>query len=473
VTSSVVIIGGGIAGLSAAWELTGGAQPTSTPSRVELIEASPTCGGAIQTTTFDEQVIDLGADGFLARRPEVTQLVNELGLQDRLEPISASEAWIYLDGALRAIPHGFVLGVPTSSQQLRELAGLSPKAYRQARRDERRPRRLHVGDDATIGEIVRAKLGDEIALRVVEPMIGGIQAGRIDELSAQSVFPALWQAARAGGSLQRAIGAQGPALPGPRAEVVAGPAFFTLTTGVGSLAHELVRQLTARGVVFRTSTVATAIRRTPSDRRPLQVDTDTTTTPADAVIVATPAHIAGQLIKGEVKELLSPITTASAAMVTLSFERSTLRLPETGTGILVPLHTPWHRGESMMITAVTFLDRKWPHLHRSDRVVLRAHVGRSDDLRHHELSDDELITRVLSELDTLMGPVGPPRASRVQRWPGGLPQYRVGHEQRVSRAREIAEAESLFLAGNAYDGVGIPASVGSGRAAARAALAHK
>jgi oxygen-dependent protoporphyrinogen oxidase len=470
VQRSLVVIGGGIAGLAAAWELSGGATgPTISTPRIELIEASDRLGGGIAVTDFAGYTMDLGADGFLARRPEATTLARELGLGDRLEPISASGAWLWLDGQLRAIPAGMVLGVPVTREQVRALEGLSRGAKMAAWRDWYRPRKLAIDGDTTIGAIVRAKLGDELALRVVEPMIGGIQAGRIDDLSARSVFPALLEAAARGGSLMRALAPTGPVNPGPRATTSDGPAFFTLTSGVGSLADELRTQLVARGVLVRTATPVRAIRRTPNERHRLHVDTDTTTTPADAVIVATPAPIAAQLI-GEELSSLARIDAASASMVSFVFASDAIPLPATGTGVLVPLSTPFHSGDSMMITAVTFLDRKWPHLRRDERVLVRVHVGRSDDQRHLALSDEELTGRIARELALLFPGVGHPLASRVQRWRNGLPQYRVGHEELVAAARASATPLGIHLAGNAYDGVGIPASIGSGRRAAIDAL---
>jgi oxygen-dependent protoporphyrinogen oxidase len=153
-------------------------------------------------------------------------------------------------------------------------------------------------------------------------------------------------------------------------------------------------------------------------------------------------------------------------MITFVFDERDTTLPPTGTGVLIPLATVW-RDDIMMTTAVTFLDRKWEHLRRDGEILLRAHVGRIDDRRSEVLNDDALIERVRSELATVLGRVGTPTAVRVQRWPQGLPQYYVGHNQVVARARHALSPYAIRLAGSAYDGVGIPASIGSGRRAAR------
>jgi oxygen-dependent protoporphyrinogen oxidase len=472
---SVVIVGGGVSGLAAAWELTGGAQgPNDDTPRVEVIEASDHLGGALVTANFAGRTIDLGADGFLARRPEAEALVRELGLGDQLEPINASGASIWLNGALDRLPEGLVLGIPAHSKTLKSLKGLSWKARLAARRDEWWPRRLLVGDDATIGTIARTKLGRELTYQFIEPMIGGIQAGRIDDLSAKSVFPPLLEAARKGGSLMKAIRPSGPVNPGPAAETVgSGPAFYSLLGGVGSLPVELARQLRERGVELRTGIAVSAVRRTPSSTYPWEVDTETTSTPANAVIFATPATEVAKLVGAldPSLEALGAIPSAGAAMVTFDLARDEITLPESGTGVLVPLGTRWSGEGTMMVTAITFLDRKWPRLKRDEDVVLRAHVGRIDDDRWTRMSDEELTNRVASELEVLLPKFGTARETRVQRWPRGLPQYYLGHDVLVASAKQAAAKLNIALAGSAYDGVGIPASIGSGRRGAREVIA--
>lgn len=470
---SIVVVGGGISGLSAAWELSGGANgPGDTTPRVELIEDGAVVGGSLATTQFAGRTIDLGADGFLARRPEAVGLVRELGRGDELEAIDGSGASLWLRGALDQLPTGLVLGIPTSSGQLRNVRGLSWRARLGAQRDEHAPVRMKIGDDATIGDIVRTKLGRELCYQFVEPMLGGIQAGRIDELSAKSVFPALLEAARKGGSLMRAMRASGPVTPGPSSPSTAGgPIFYSLLEGVGSLPLEIARQLRERGVVIRTGVAVTALRRTPSGNYPWEVDTYATTTPADAVVMATPATVTARLLGAHDPALsyLSKVRSAGAAMITFSVARHAVTLPANGTGILVPLATPWSGEGTMMTTAVTFLDRKWPRLRREDDVLLRVHVGRIDDPRWAEMSDEQLVARAGAELHVLTSAAAPLDAL-VQRWPDELPQYYVGHESMVKRARAAASAIGVTLCGSSYDGVGIPASVGSGRRAGLDAL---
>ncbi|MDE3007523.1 MAG: protoporphyrinogen oxidase [Acidobacteriota bacterium] len=466
--ASVVVVGAGVSGLAVAWELSGGVDgPNDHTPRVEVLDVAERVGGSLSATDFAGRRVDLGPDGFLARRPEAVELVRELGLENDLVAIGAAGATIFLRGALYPLPAGLALGIPTTLAQVRAVPGLTWRARLAAARDLLVPRRLEVGDDASVGAIVRAKLGRELTYRFIEPMVGGIQAGRVDALSAKSVYPGLLEAARKGGSLMKALRAPSPPTsPAPDAPT---PVFYSLHGGLGSLPVTLRAQLEARGVVVRTGVGVNALRRTPVGTYPVEVDTATTTTPANAVIVATPAHVAGALLGRFHEDLaaLAHVDSAGAAMVTFSLAPTAL---PPGTGVLVPLQTPWRDGESMMVTALTFLDRKWPYLAREHDVLVRAHVGRVDDDRWTRMSDEELTARVYDELSTLLGGVGVALETRVQRWPTSLPQYYVGHDVMVRRARDAARPLGVELAGMTYDGVGVPASIGSGRRAARAVL---
>ncbi len=461
---SVVIVGGGIAGLAAAFELSGGASPRDDAPRIELIESDATLGGPLTTVEWRGRHLDLGPDGFLARRPEALALLRDLGLENELEYVDASGASLFLRGALRPLPEDSVMGIPRSSTSMRDMGGLSTSAVFAVRRDERLPRRQRVGDDASIGEIVRRAWGDEVAYRIVEPMIGGIQAGRIDQLSARSVFPPLLEAARRGGSLLRALASLSPS------STSTTPSFASLERGLGSLPVRLADVLRERGVEVRTGHSVETVRETPGEY-PLAVETASTVTPAHAVILATPAPTSARLVNSltDGAAELSTIDSASAAMISLLYTAEDLTLPPQGTGVLIPLDTPFS-GDTHLVTALTFLDRKWPHLRRDGEVLIRAHVGRIDDHRGEQMSDDALLERVVAEVATVLGARGTPLDSFVQRWPRGLPQYYVGHAERVTHARIALEPFGILLAGSPYDGVGIPASIGSGRRAAQQVL---
>ena len=457
---SVVLVGGGITALAAAYELSGGvAGPNQNTPRIEIIEAVPQLGGPLQTTTFGDRLIDLGPDGFLATRAEGVQLARDIGIEEDLVPIASSGASIFLHGALHELPKGLMLGVPTDRKQVEGISGLSKKARKAAKRDWKSPRKLRVGDDISIGSILANKLGDELAYQLIEPMIGGIQAGRINDLSARSVFPALYNAAKQGGSLMKNLAGLMPANPS------AAPVFMSLRQGVGSFPHVLEALLRERGVIIRTNTPVTRIRAVGSGIYQWEVDTENTTTSANAVIMATPASVTGRLTAtlGEALSKLQSVRLAPTAMITFEVATESLHLPEHGTGILVPLHSKWTGRDSLLTTAITFLDRKWPNLQRPDTSLLRVHVGRSDDQRYTKYDDEELSERILKELAFILGESPTPLQTVTWRSDGGLPQYAVGHERLVTAARALSEPLNMFLAGNSYDGVGIPASIGSGR----------
>ncbi len=298
----------------------------------------------------------LGADGFLARRPEAVELIAELGLSSELEAIDASGASIWLRGALHELPTGLVLGIPTSSGQLAEVKGLSMRARLEAARDQRWPVHMNVGDDATIGDIVRTKLGRELAYQFIEPMVGGIQAGRIDQLSAKSIFPALLRAAQKGGSLMKALRTSRVSAP-----ETSGPLFNSLVDGVGSLPLKLADSC---AIVESSCAPASRSPRYVARRRatiPGKWTRPSTTTPADVVVLATPAPTVARLLGSldPALERLSSVASAGAAIITFRVPRDAISLPTSRYCVLVPLGTPWTGEGSMMVTALTFLDRKW------------------------------------------------------------------------------------------------------------------
>jgi protoporphyrinogen/coproporphyrinogen III oxidase len=459
------VVGAGLAGLVAAFELTGGVDgPGPSTPRVTILEATDRVGGALQTTTLQGACLDLGADGFLATRPEGVALVRDLGHADQLLPVGASGASIYLDGRVAALPKGLVLGVPTSPRLVRHLA-LSARARRGLWRDWWWPHRLDLDEDPTLGAILRGKFNDAVVDELIEPMIGGIQAGRVDDLSAEEIFPALVAAARRGGSLQRALRPPTPTAP-------SGPVFYSLRDGLGSLPHLLLATLQHRGVHVQLHTTVTAIRSTPAGQRRLEVDTASETYGADAVVVATAGSVAGRLVGPSTPEAveLTTMRYAGAVMVTFALALDEQVLPP-GTGVLVPLQTPSaQHPDTLLATAITFLDRKWHRDQPAETVFLRVHAGRIDDQRAHALTDEQLTARLYDDLTQVIGPLPPALATVVQRWPMALPQYEPGHAGRVARVRSALQPRRIALTGLTYDGVGVPATIGASRRVGREVL---
>jgi oxygen-dependent protoporphyrinogen oxidase len=468
VTGDVVVVGGGVAGLAAAHELTtaaGGAV-----SSVTVLEAAGAVGGKLRTARLGDRDVDVGPDGFLARRPEASALIDELGAADRLQPVAAQGAWVLARGRRRRLPSGLALGVPTrlGAREAIGLLGLRGALRASVDLVAPRPARRRPLPDRAIGPLVEDKLGHAVVDVLVDPLVGGIHAGRVKDLSAAAVFPPLLPAAQGRGSLMRALQRNGTT------STDAGPAFLTLRDGLGSLATLLATSLGARGVALETGRAAHALRRGVPGARRWVVETDAGDLEADAVVLATPAAVTGGLLGGldpDAAALAAAIDAASVAVVTLVLDPGDAAVPDGGTGILVPVGAKGPDGP-FLVTAVSFLDRKWPHLARDGDVLLRASVGRIDDRRFEELDDPALVDRVVAELDALLGGAGAPRSWHVARWPSAFPQYRVNHLVRVDGIEAAATAlGGVAVAGCAYRGVGVPACVASGRAAARAVRA--
>jgi oxygen-dependent protoporphyrinogen oxidase len=477
--SEVVVIGGGITGLVAAFELTGGASgPTATTPLVTVLEASGALGGKIAGIAFDGRVLDAGPDGALARRAEVAELVGELGLAEMIRPIAASGATIFARRRLRALPDDLAMGIPTRWSSLRRSGVLSRRGLLRALRDVVLPvpaSRGHLQDRA-IGSLVGTKLGDEVVTTLVDPMIGGINAGRVAEMSAAAIYPPLLEAAQRRGSLMKAMRASLPPRPEERSE--APPAFISLVGGMHQLVEQLLAELAARGVMLRCGAQVTSLVRLGGTTAGWSVNTSATATLADAVVLCAPAPAAAALLAGhddEAAALLNQIDYASVAIATLEFADQDISLPDHGTGVLIPPGSPIPSGElagqRFMATALTFLDRKWPHLKSDGTTVLRVHCGRIDDLRIASIEDDALIELLVGELGQLVELGGAPLTGVLKRWDDALPQYRVNHLMRVAGIEAaVARLEGLEIAGAAYHGVGVPACIASGRQAAVAVL---
>ena len=485
--ATVVVVGGGIAGLSAAWALTS-AEPGIA---VTVVESGDRLGGKVRTGEIGGRAVDLGPDAFLARRPEAVTLCHELGLGDELVAPGDRRAYVWARGQLRALPAGLALGVPTHLGPLARSGILSPVGVGRVAVDLLgRPRRAGRDADASadraVGDITRRRLGRQVTERLVDPLVGGIHAGDTATLSAAAVYPALLEAAARGGSLMRALRASsappaagaspGGARPGDGRDA---PVFLTLRGGMSQLVERLVTALQARQVAFRTGAGADRLERleppaaggsTPAPvgaRGRWAVHTATGVLTADAVVVATPAWAAADLlaaVDAGVAAVLADIEYADVTLVTMRFPDAAVERVLDGTGFLVPA-----AGGGRLVTACTWLTSKWPELRRPGDVLLRASVGRAGDGRAALLSDDDLVAGVLAELRPILGLREAPTATVVTRWARSFPQYAVGHLERVASLEAAAtRLPALAMAGAALHGVGIPACIGSGRRAADA-----
>lgn len=453
-TRTVAVVGGGVAGLAAAYDL------HRAGHRVHVLEAAPRMGGKVHTAPFAGVDLDAGPDSVLARVPFAVELFRELGLDEEITPQPPGSAYIYSRGELRRIPEGNVLGVPTDLDALAASGVVSPDAVARAASDLDAPDDRPDGDES-VGSLIRRRLGDEILERLVDPLLGGINAGDSDRLSLAAGAPQIAAAARGPhASLIEALRAQRAAAPAP----TGAPVFYTLRGGLGRVVDALVGAL--EGADLRVGTAVTGLQR---DGGRWRVELGGDVLDVDAVVVAAPAYAAADLlatVAPRAAEGLAAVDYSSVALVAMAFPDEAAGRPLDATGFLVP------RVEGLLLTACSWASTKWPHLARPGQFLLRASAGRFGDTRAMEMDDATLVEAMLGELRTAMDLRGEPTEVRVTRWHRSFPQYTPGHLDRVAaiEAALADEAPGVLLAGAAYRGVGIPACINSGRTAARTLL---
>jgi oxygen-dependent protoporphyrinogen oxidase len=460
----VVVVGGGISGLAAAWRLCRERHDVD----VTILESSSWIGGKLRVGDLDGVAVDEGAESVLATRPEAVGLIREAGLgEDLVHPTSAGPQLV-IDGDLRPMPAGLVMGVPTDLTGLSRSGVLSPQALARLPLDHVLPG-TPMGEDISIGEYVGRRLGPQVVDRLVSPLLMGVYADRAVNVSMRAAAPALFEAARNDRSLlQAALQVRAANHP---ADGIRRPVFAGISGGVGRLPVALAARLRDVGVRIETGTTVRGLRRLPRGWQVVVGATnDETSLDADAVILAVPAPAAARLLRGhclQAETELSEIGTTSVAVVTLLYRAQDLPggdLPE-GSGYLVP------PSEGRPVKAATFASHKWQWIADAcaprDLVAVRASLGHADDVGVLQRDDDDLVrlsARDLAFVARLGRAV--PVASRVSRWGGGLPQYAVGHVDRVARITDaVDEVPGLAVCGAAFDGVGIAACI------SRAALA--
>lgn len=456
----VAVVGGGVTGLAAAWFLTQGRNPPS----VTLLESGDRLGGKIRTSSVAGRAVDEGADAFLARGAAAVELCRELGLGDRLTRPATDRAFVWTRGALRPLPPGLVLGVPTALLALARSGILPPAGVARAALDLVLPKRPWPGDQA-VGDVVTARFGRELHERLVEPVLGGINAARTDRLSIETAAPLLAAAARRHRSLLLGLRAERRAGGGAAPAPAGGPVFFRVLGGMAALVERLVDALRERTVTFLLATTAVGLEPRGTGGYLVHAD-DGTTVEADAVLLTVPTFAAAPLVAGVspgAARLLASIGYASVALVTLAYPREAPRRPLDGSGFLVP------RVDGRLLTACSWMSSKWAELADPDVVILRASVGRWGDERALELDERELVEGARAELDEAVGLRAAPVEARVTRWPRAFPQYEPGHLERVATVETTLarDAPGLALAGAGYRGVGIPACIEGAATAAR------
>jgi oxygen-dependent protoporphyrinogen oxidase len=454
-TVRVAVVGGGVSGLAAAHRL-GQELPDA---EVVVLEASGRVGGSLHTAEVGGVVVDVGAEAMLFRRPEGVSLAVEVGLEEDLVHPATTSANLWNRGRLVPMPRT-MMGVPLD---LRALDGvISAKGLARAAMDNVLPA-TELGDrDISVGDLVEERLGKEIVDRLVEPLLGGVYAGHAREISARAAVPQLVALLEHDRSLSRAAAA---ATPPPDPSI---PVFAGLRGGVGRLPGAIAAASTA--TVRTTSTVRDLARR-PDGGWNLVVGStrDPEVLQADAVVLATPARATARLLSDVAPSAalsLARIEYASMAIVTLAFPARAF--PQVaGSGFLVP------PVDGRSVKASTFSFAKWDWVREAgtaegeQMLVMRCSLGRHREEQTLQVSDEGLVEIALRDLADAIGLSVRPADSHVQRWGGALPQYAVGHVDRVAAVRrELGDLAGLAVCGSAYDGIGIPACIASARLAA-------
>ena len=443
-----IVVGGGIAGLSAAYEL------HARGLSFVLLERTARPGGVIVSEDVDGYTIDGGPDSLLVQKPEAIALCREIGLGDRLVPTKPPRlAFIQRGGRLHPLPASSVLGIPTRigpfiATNLFTWAGKMRMAA-----ELLVPRRTDAADES-IGSFMRRRFGEEAATYLAEPLLAGIHAGDVDRLSIKALFPRLVETEQKHGSLLAAFARARPT-------ASSDGAFRSLPGGLSEMVRALVARLPQDSLRFNTpvSRVLSA---------PMRVETQAGETfVARAVLVTAPAYVAADLLREAHRELAllcQDVRYASTATIALAFPRSAVAHPLNGSGFVVP------RTEGTGILAASWLSSKWPHRAPDDRALMRAFFGGARDEQALGQSDAQLQETALAALRPLLGITGDPLLSRVYRFERASAQHEVGHLARIEALdRILAGTPGLFMTGSGLRGVGIPDCVADARATARKA----
>jgi len=444
----VIVVGGGIAGLAATYEL------QLRGLDVRLLEASPRLGGVIQTERIDGWVIDAGPDALLVQKPAAVGLCRELGLGDRLiATLLPRTAYVLRDGRLRPLVEGSFLGFPVGLGALARSSLFTWAGKLRMAGEAVVPRAPR--DDESIASFVRRRFGEEALDYLAEPLLAGIHAGDAERLSMQALFPRLIDAERQAGSVLRSLRALHIS-PSPRG------AFVSLPGGIGELVDALARAL-------RPGTVRLSARVTELHRAGVfTIEAPGATLQARAVILGIPAYTAGGLLRGvdtTLAGLCDAVPYASTATVAFGYRRDQIRHPLEGSGFVVP------RVERNPLLAATWVTSKWPGRAPDGHALVRGFLGGGRDPHRLDRSDEELIEIAQEALAETLDIEGDPVLTRLFRFPRQSPQYEVGHLQRVASIEQrLGSVPGLFMAGSGCRAIGIPDCVADGReTAARAA----
>lgn len=471
---TAVVIGGGISGLATAFALIEQAEAAGVTLRCTVLEAEATWGGKIVTHKIGDLVTEAGPDSFLSTKPAGLELIAKLGLTDEL--INTNEtgkkAFVYSGGRLRELPEGLIAIRPGEIGPFLKSGLLSVGGVVRMGLDFVLPARRSATDES-LASFVRRRFGRQAFERMMEPLMAGIYAGDAEQMSVRATFPRFVELEQAHGSVLRGMLAARSSGNGAARGSARRTMFVSLRPGLGTLVTSLVGRLTARGVTLKSGVAVESLRVRSHQLGRWTYDVmlqDGSALSTDTLVLATPAFVTAELLRPLTPiaaGLLEMIPYASTATIALAYPASVVGSAVQGFGFVVP------RVEQRDLIAATWTSLKWPHRAPSDRLLARCYVGGAGRESILALEDNALVARVKAELKEICGIAVEPVYSEVNRWMKAMPQYQLGHLERVEQAEvALGRFGGLVLTGSAYRGVGIPDCIREGVVAAEKVIRH-
>lgn len=464
----VVVIGGGIAGIAAAYYLQKEVKEKGLPVETILIEASDRLGGKVQTYTDNGYVIEKGPDSFLARKMSASRLAEEAGLKDQLVNNGTGKSYILVKDKLHSMPGGAIMGIPTKIAPFAMSSMFSPIGKLRAGGDFILPPSSVKGDQS-LGKFFRRRFGNEVVDHLIEPLLSGIYAGDIDQMSLLSTFPQFYEVEQKHRSLilgmKKAAPKPQPTKTTAQAGKKSGGMFLSLKGGLESLVQAIEAKLNPGSVVKGVSVEKVEQN---GEHYTLSLSTGEEIK-AESIIVCVPHNQTAQIFSQyPFFEPFHNVPSTSVANVALAFPESAIKQDIDGTGFIIS------RDSGYSMTAVTWTHKKWPHSAPKGKALLRCYVGRPGDEEIVSRTDEEIVETVLKELNKTMNIVSAPELTVITRWYDSMPQYTVGHKERMRdiTAKMRKELPGVFLAGASYEGLGVPDCIDQGEAAVKHVLEY-
>lgn len=457
----VVVIGGGITGLTTAYYLQKCTKAYHLPIEVKLLEESLTIGGKMQTFKENGFVIERGPDSFLERKQSAVRLAKEVGLENELVNNATGKSYVLVNNKLHSIPGGSIMGIPTKILPFATSKLFSIKGKLRAAGDFILPKSVPQ-EDQSLGAFFQRRLGREVVENLIEPLLSGIYAGDIHQMSLMATFPQYYKIEQQYGSLILGTKKMTPKNDKQNSGSTKG-AFLAFKNGLDSFTQAISSKLEPNTILLGNR----VDKITKTDKGYEILLNSRNILLADSVVMAIPHHsVSSILSQYSFTDCFRNVPSTSVATVTFSFPKEEVENHLDGTGFIVS------RNSDYEITACTWLHKKWPHSAPKDKALLRCYIGRPGRENIVDKSDEEIQSIVMRDLKNSMNINVSPELVLITRWKKAMPQYTVGHLSRVHSVEKELEQQlpGVYIAGNSYHGVGIPDCIDQGTAAVNKVL---